>query len=215
MRFPVSPAPSLRRRVAAVLVAMFLTLAPWNLSRGEGECPVFALIEEGSDGLFAARRRVMDLPSAHPLRNRMLAQLSAEQARLDAALDALANGNRVNTGELERLRARVGAWEDVANGPPVRYVNPGHHGGVPDLAPIKGKAQIPTDHARLWERAIPEPGSGGTTWWTFDGTEFHRFMGGIEGGFRVVHWNGTTAAAAKAIRVNDVPGEIRRFLAGR
>ncbi|MCA9551067.1 MAG: hypothetical protein KC933_13620 [Myxococcales bacterium] len=91
------------------------------------------------------------------------------------------------------------------------YWNPGHHD--PTSPNFRGggsmTTHLPPDAEEVFQRAIPEAGRDGRSWWGLSNNgDWYRFQGGPG---EPVHWNGATGASGggRAIEAHNVPGAIK------
>lgn len=115
--------------------------------------------------------------------------------------------------EYRRLLEEKGFWNPLqANGAakPKYEINPEH------LPPVKaGKTPLPPDAEELFKKAIPDPDSGGKTWWARDAEgNYHRFQGGPPrgDGSVIAHWNGSNAPTkiGTPLKDGDIPTYIKK-----
>ena len=192
------------------LGSLWLSVALGNFSAFAGPCDELDLVVATDTIATRALEKAQLLP-ASPLRARILRELEAERTQIEAALDRLGRSQSINTGEVSRLQSRLHAWEEVAEGPPVRLVPSTHHD--PSHPNFRGGGSrttpMPPDAESAFARAIPEEGTRGYTWWVKVGRDFYRYQGSEVGGEIQLHWNGITAGP-RAISISDVPNAIRR-----
>jgi hypothetical protein len=182
----------------------------WSTALWAAPCDELTLIVDADTRAIAALEKARLMRSS-PLRTRILREIENEKQQIEAALERLGNAQSVNTGEIERLASRLRAWEEVAEGPPVRLVPSTHHDPTsPDFRGGGSRTTIvPADAEAAFARAIPEGGTRGATWWVKVGNDYYRYQGSQVGAEIQVHWNGITSGA-RAIRLQDVPNTIRR-----
>ncbi len=150
------------------------------------------------------------------LKKSLTLSLEAELSRLQTFVYETLRNNPsrllklTESGTLTRMRKRLQIWQDIAEFQhPIVYENPGHHD--PNSSSFRGGGSmttaLPKNAKELFNRAIPEEAN---TWWTFDGTHYHRFQGAVNGEKMVLHWNGTTEGG-RAIANRDIPMFIKDF----
>lgn len=107
------------------------------------------------------------------------------------------------------------------------YENPGHHdphGSTEEQRKNyrkfkEQKSVIPRNAEQMLRYALPVEGQSGTWWALCEHGFFHRYQGGKNNEWHVLHWNGTTDEAAignrssgERTRKEDVPMNLRKTL---
>ena len=198
-----------------IQIILFFLLNPLSSFANGIECNMLKGLEKLEEMKMSLNRK-----TKNPNYKKILDILGKEEQILYLKLDELLGD--ISSSRAKDINKYIESSRLIQNDavklldrPEVIYHNPGHHD--PNSPNFRGGGSktslIPHNHKKLFDDAVPHinPENNKVSYWICSANGvWHRFQGGLEGGFLKLHWNGTSVGARK-LKKREIPNSLQNY----